>query len=283
MSERHPAKLGYSRLDEQRLPSRSTGTTIDPSGLVGIWTNADHETCCLRGVHVEAQSGALSVGLDPAFGQPDEVPSCPAVGHVEASNATAFTAITAGCTRGGVDVRLEGNLNAGLLVLCCYKTWREASRPGCFSREYFSKRGDPRSATSGATRVAVEDPLFHGVDVPDVLTPETILGHWCNADGNSRGLRDLWISPCDEGVVVSAAAHGDIEWGEATGSLYTDVVYGNVGGVAAYARFDFGFVENSMQIRVVKGVLVVAGFSRFDDRAQREPRFIREFFYRQGP
>ncbi len=282
MSERHPTKLGYSRLDEQRRPGRPAGTTIDPSGLVGIWTNADNETCCLRGVLVEAQSGALSVGLHPAFGQPDEVPSCPAVGHVEASDATAFTAITAGCMRGGVDVRLEGNLNAGLLVLCCYKTWREASRPGCFSREYFSKRGDPRSATSDATRVAVEDPLFHGVDVPDVLTPETILGHWCNADRHSRGLRDLWISPCEEGVVVSAAAHGDIEWGAATGSLYTDVVYGNVGGVAAYARFDFGFVKNSMQIREVKGVLVVASFSRFEDRAQREPSFIREFFYRHG-
>ena len=81
---------------------------------------------------------------------------------------------------------------------------------------------------------------------------------------------------------MSAAAHGEITWGEATGSLYTDVVYGEVGGVAAYACFDFGFVVSSMQIREVKGVLVVASFSRFEDGAQRPPSFIREFFYRQG-
>ncbi len=282
MSERHPTKLGYARLDEQQQPSRPAGTTIERSELVGTWTNADHETCGLRGVRVAAQSGALSVGLDPAFGQPDEFPWCPAVGHLEASDATAFIAITAGCTHGGVDLRLEGNLNAGLLVLCCYKTWCDARRPGCFSREYFSKRGDPRSATSDDTRVAVADPLFHGVDVPDVLTPETILGHWCNADRQSRGLRDLWIRPCEAGVVVSAAAHGDIERGPARASLYADVVYGTVAGVAAYARFDFGFVESSIQIREVKGVLVVASFSRFEDRAEREPCFIREFFYRHG-
>ncbi len=282
MSERHPTTLGYFRLDQQHPASPPEGAAIDPSGLVGAWANADPKTCCLRGVRVAAQSAALSVGLDPAFGQPDEFPACAATGYVEAAGATAFSAIEAGCTHGGVDVRLQGNLNAGLLVLCCYKTWRDASRADCFSREYFSKRGDRRPATSDDSRASVEDPLFHGVDMPAVLTPETILGRWRNADRHARGLRDLWIAPCEEGVVVTAAAHGDIEWGEATGCLYTDVVYGKVGGVAAYARFNFGFAESSMQIREVKGVLVVASFSRFEDRAQHEPFFIREFFYRTG-
>ena len=282
MSERHPTKLGYFRLDQQYAASRPDGAAIDPSRLVGNWTNADRETCCLRGIQVEARSGGLSVYLDPACGTPDEFSCCASTGYIDSSEATVFSAFTTCCTRGGVDVRLEGNLNAGLLVLCCYKSWRDANRPGCFSREYFSKRGEPGSATGDDSRVAVEDPLFHGVEVPEVLTPENILGHWRNADRQARGLRDLRISPCEEGVVVSAAAHGDIEWGKATGRLYTDVVYGDVGGVAAYARFGFDFVESLMQIREVKGVLVVASFSRFEDQAQSNPVFTREFFYRTG-
>lgn len=283
MSERHPTNLGYYRLDQQHVASRSEGAAIDPSGLVGNWTNADHETRCLRGVQLEARSGALSIRLDPACGEPAEFPWCAATGYIESSGATAFSAFTACCTRGGVDVRLEGNLNAGLLVLCCYKTRGDAKRPGCFSREYFSKRCEPGLAAGDDNRAAVEDPLFHGIEMPDVLTPETIVGHWRNADGHAKGLRDLWIIPCDEGVLVTAAAHGDIEWGEATGRLCTDIVYGNVGGVAGYARFDFDFVESSMQIREVKGVLVVASFSRFEDREKHHPTFVREFFYRYEP
>jgi len=282
LSERHPAKLGYSRLDEARQPSQPTSATTDPSGLIGNWTNADPETRCLQGVRVAAQAGILSVGLDPAFGRPDETPTCPAIGYVERADASAFAAITAGGTRGGLDLRLEGNLNAGLLVLCCYKTWRDAGRSGCFSREYFSKRAASGTATGGDSLDPVEDPLFHGVDLPERLSPEALLGHWSNPDRHSRGLCDLWISPCAEDVVVSAVAHGHIVWGEATGRLYTDVVDGNAGGVAASARFDFGFVESTLQIREVKGVLVVASFARFETRAQRDPHFIREFFYRPG-
>lgn len=280
LSERHPAKLGYSRIDEARPPGQSANATPDPYALIGNWTNAEPGTRCLRRVRVAEQAGALCVGLDPALGRLDETPSCPVVGYVERADTSAFVALTADASRGGLGLRLEGNLNGGLLVLCCYKTWRDVSRPGCFSREYFSKRAVLGTATGGDGPDPVEDPLFHGVDLPDRLSPEPLLGHWCNADRHSRGLCDVWISPCAEGVTVSAAAHGHIVWGEATGRLYADVVDGNVGGVAASARFDFGFAESTLQIREIKGVLVVASFARFETRAQRNSHFIREFFYR---
>lgn len=282
MTTRHPTELGYSRLSERTLPGRPCDPTMDPSALIGAWSNADHATLCLRGVRVDTRSGALSVNLDPVLGRPDEFPACPAEGFVDTADATAFAALTAECAHGDLDLRLEGNLNAGLLVLCCYKTWRDGSRPGCFSREYFSRQGGPSPSADVDDRVAVADPLFHGVDPPNALTAETLLGSWHNADRHALGLRALQLSPCDRGVAVAALAHGDIDWGRTTGELYADVVYGKVGSVAARARFDFGFVETSMQIRQVGGVLVVASYARFDDREQRRPSFIREFFYRDG-
>ena len=208
---------------------------------------------------------------------------CHGEGFVDAADATAFTALAAGCNHGNLDLRLEGNLNAGLLVLCCYKTWRDGSRPSCFSREYFSKQSGPWPTADVEGGSVVTDPLFHGVDVPNVLTPEPILGRWHNADRQARGLSDLSIGLDDEGIVVAATACGDIDWGQARGTLHVDIVYSKAGGVVAQARFDFGFAEVSMQIREVKGVLVTASFARFANPAQRKPTFVREFFYRHAP
>jgi hypothetical protein len=280
MNDRQARTLGYSRLDERHQPKRSAAMTADPADLIGNWINADHETCCLRGVRVDRQSGALSVNLDPAFGNPKQFPSCASVGYLEGSDASAFTAMTAGCTSNGYEVRLEGNLNAGLLVLCCYKTWHEEKGGNCFSREYFAKADDAAAPGGGDTGITTEDPLFHGIDAPKRPAPGAIAGHWRNAERDSQGLNDLVIRACEGGVIVSAAAHGDIDWGDTVGRLYTDVVYGAIGGVAAQARFDFGFAECRMQIRLVGGALIVASYTRFGPEQQREPSFVREFFYR---
>ena len=44
MSERHPMKLGYSRLDEQRLPSQESLTSFTTSKHSGTFPRAHFQT-----------------------------------------------------------------------------------------------------------------------------------------------------------------------------------------------------------------------------------------------
>ena len=66
------------------------------------------------------------------------------------------------------------------------------------------------------------------------------------------------------------------EWGEVTGTVFSDDVASTTG-LAFRAFYDFGFKETILQAKVKKGVLVVANFNRFKDGSRRANYFSREF------
>ncbi|MEM7428898.1 MAG: hypothetical protein AAF441_22655 [Pseudomonadota bacterium] len=279
MAGQNPGSIGYSRLSEQNRP-RGLAAALDASAICGTWFNADLGTPCLRSVVVTEAAGELQVDLVAAHGNPGDLPVCVGRGYIDNSGRPQFAALTATGSTGALDIRLEGNLNAGLLVLCCYTRHRDGSHPGCFSREYFTKAASPWSGYEADKNLPADQQLFHGVDLPDVPGTGSLTGRWLNADSGSDGLAELSIGSGGDGLEVQVTARGEIDWGQTTAPTYADVVYGSVGGAAASAHFQFGFAECHLQLRATKGVMVLASHTLFTPEQDRPPEFIREFFHK---
>lgn len=243
--------------------------------LVGSWRNADRETIGLRAVQVTPTATGLAALVEPARGTAQGEP-CQVVPHFESGRLDVSTAFAGGGGLEAATVRLEANLNAGLLVLACYYTPGSAEQPACFSREYFSKTLPATTESSSLSNQG----LFRGVAAPDRLDPKALLGTWRNAQSDTSGIRDIRIRAREAGLVVSASTTDGSTWEETPGTLYTNVAYGKVHGVAARVSFDHDQGQSALQVREVKGVLVVA---RFTSTPDQPPSFVREFFFRSAP
>lgn len=250
-------------------------TAPDPSALLGTWTNADSATICLRQVRIEPGENGLTVQPLAAPGGADTAPNLPALGYLGADGTGTGRALAAEGRYGEHDIRLEGNLNAGLLVLCCYKYQGKPGRGGLFSREYFSRNSaPPQNTTDGAA----DNPLFHGIDPDAEPDTGTLLGDWRNAHSRSGVLEGLQIAGDGPDLDIRPRPRRGADWGAARAVPFTDVVYGFVSGAAARARFEAGGATVDMQVRQTKGVLVIAQYTRPADGAP--PHFDRAFFHR---
>lgn len=247
-------------------------TGPDPSALLGTWTNADSGTVCLNRVRIAPNGDGLAIRPGATHGSADSAPVLLALGYLGADGTDALQAVTAD----GHGIRLEGNLNAGLLVLCCYSFARAPGRAGLFSREYFARTAAPlgRDTPGGETGGA----LFHGIDPPTAPGTGALEGQWRNADSNAGVLAGLEIARDGKHLAIRARPRSGAAWRAARAEIFTDVIYGTVSGAAARARLDAGRATIDIQVRETKGVLVIAHYSRPADDAP--PRFDREFFHR---
>ena len=120
------------------------------------------------------------------------------------------------------------------------------------------------------------------VSVPLEIDPSIYAGTWLTTNSETRGIVRMIVEPRDGRLMVrtfGACLPEACDWGETTATVFADGP-ASARALAFSAVYDFGFMQTHLQAKVKKGVLVVAGFNRFNDDSGRSNYFSREFFYR---
>ena len=126
----------------------------------------------------------------------------------------------------------------------------------------------------------VDPSILHAADSP--IDPTPLLGTWLNTDRHSGGIVKVILAARDGALTVRAFGACDpspCDWGEVTAALFAE----NAGSRTVKtlsARYDFGFMETSLQAFAKLGVMVMAIFTRFKDGSGRANYFDRQFFYK---
>src|SRR5262245_41060433 len=122
------------------------------------------------------------------------------------------------------------------------------------------------------------------VDVTRALEidPSIFTGTWLTTNSSTRGIVKMIIELRGGQLIArsfGACSPEPCDWGEAIATVFAEGP-GSSKPLAFSAVYDFGFMSSHLQAKVKKGVLVVAGFNRFQDNSGRSNYFSREFFYR---
>lgn len=279
-----------TRLRDQDQPApTSAATPLTPSPLAGHWLNTNRDSPEIAKVEVREADGSFGIRIfDQCVPQPCDCGDIPATGvygaGIASREAIAITGAyhSAAATRG-----LAINWNQGLLVVATYLRCHGAARlTNRFSREFFYRgegSADPAipgqpsgSGHEGALLAAAgagSPPKEFGL----------VLGKWRNTNGGTRGIARLELINETGGVrlrVFGACTPEPCDWGDTDATVYSETPDSPV--VAAFAAvYDFGFMEVQLYTYVVKGVLVVASFTRFKDGSGRQNYFFKEFLYRE--
>ena len=237
----------------------STGD-VDPTPLAGTWTNTNAQTTGCTQIRLAISAGTLQ--LEARRGE--RVARGAATAYAGRAGTTGV-ALTADVRAGDVRWVFEGNVNQGLLVLGCYQTGPD--RPAVFSREYFTPR-----PTTAAHPPHGEGTLHRVPDISAAPTLEAYPGTWRNADPRAGLMPSLDLVPVG---TTQMSLHLAAPRREVPCEVHADIAYGVPSGAALRARDDAACCD--LQMREVKGVLVVAGFQR---PPAKPPRFVRAFYYR---
>ena len=117
----------------------------------------------------------------------------------------------------------------------------------------------------------------------DAAVTDRLLGTWTNSNAESRGFERLVIDRADAGMGLRAFGIGDdgpVDWGRVRADVFANLEDEGVTGTALYARYDLGYMEVEIQLRLPKGLLVITHFAKFKDDSGRTNWVDREFFYR---
>lgn len=120
------------------------------------------------------------------------------------------------------------------------------------------------------------------VAVKGTLDLSALLGEWRNTNPSATGIVRLVLNQTGDGMFVRVfgADHpGSLDWGEAPAEPFVDVP-GLMQATAFTSFHDLGFMSVWLLTYVVKGVLVVVSFTRFQDGSGRSNYFAKEFFFR---
>jgi hypothetical protein len=120
------------------------------------------------------------------------------------------------------------------------------------------------------------------VAIRRALDASALLGEWSNTNNSATGIVRLVLSQTGNEVVVRVFGAGRAEpfdWGEAPAELFADLP-GLMQATSFTSFHDLGFMSVWLLTYVVKGVLVVVSFTRFQDGSDRSNYFGKEFFYR---
>lgn len=227
--------------------------TVDAAPLLGTWTNTNAQTTgCTRvritledhGLMLEARRGAL-VGRGLA------------TPHAQRPEGGPAVAVSAGARADAALWSFEGNINQGLLVLGCYQSAPDVGH--AFSREYFTPQPSPTPEQDG------DDLLFLPAVIPEQPSVDKYVGVWRDAAGPGT----ITIQQQGEGLTV------DVDGTDHPVFLYANVAYGHVAGAALRVHTE----TDTLQLREVKGVLVVAAFHGANGPGVTAT-FDRQFFYR---
>lgn len=118
------------------------------------------------------------------------------------------------------------------------------------------------------------------------LDPGPMVGNWSNTNSKTTGIIEIAImrgeGPGIKLHVTGVGEDGPIPWGWRDAEVYGCVEEDGLPASVLYAHYDFHFMESHLQIRLNRGVLVVANFNSFNDGSGRSNYFNREFFCLQG-
>jgi hypothetical protein len=113
------------------------------------------------------------------------------------------------------------------------------------------------------------------------LDPTPMIGRWANTNPRTDGIVETAIARDESRMMVHVTGKGGtgpIAWGWADAKVYGCIEEDGNPATVLYAHYDFGFMEAHLQIRLNRGVLVVANFNVFKDDSGRSNYFNREFF-----
>lgn len=116
------------------------------------------------------------------------------------------------------------------------------------------------------------------------LSGEKLLGRWVNTNHETKGIAECVIAKDGDHYSVGifgVGGDGLIEWPTVRATTLANLEEeAGQRTVALAADFDFGFMVAETQIRINRGVLVIALFNTFKDDSGRSNYLNREFFYR---
>jgi hypothetical protein len=249
----------------------------------GAWTNTDPSSRGVVGIRFErvdagrrvrawavGASGIVDLGRSEA----------PLTAHCGIAEDPPI-AFGARIARPGYEVLLQGNLNRGLLILATYLVAGDSAR-GRFSREFYGPRVPPPTLEGAGS-----GELFDAFAMPEVLDVAPFIGSWRNAE-RADGLVGLRIDRDSESSdpaalrVVPRGSGGrlPVQWpsGRCTTFATVDELGRETLTLLAVHVLPAG--RSELQIKVIKGVAVTAGFH---ERSDGRSWFTRDFFVRDRP
>lgn len=119
---------------------RTSAANLDTSTMVRSWTNTNPATQGITSVKIRAVDGKLRIAIEGAaqgtsfnWGEIEI-----AAIYAENPSSSKGMSFSAKYDFGFLETLIEGNVNAGLLVLAAFHTFRDGSdRSNYFSREFF--------------------------------------------------------------------------------------------------------------------------------------------------
>ena len=113
------------------------------------------------------------------------------------------------------------------------------------------------------------------------LDSSDLLGTWANTNSSATGIVRLMLAQSENRIRVRVFGAGSpaIDWGEAPAEIFAEGP-GLSQATSFTSFYDLGFMSIWLQAYVVKGVLVVVSFTRFQDGSGRSNYFGKEFFFR---
>ena len=109
-----------------------------------------------------------------------------------------------------------------------------------------------------------------------------LMGDWSNTNSSATGIVRLVLTQTGDQACVrvyGAGAPQPFDWGEAPAAVFAEDP--ELMQATSFTSFhDLGFMSVWLLTYVVKGVLVVVSFTRFQDDSGRADYFGKEFFFR---
>jgi hypothetical protein len=107
-----------------------------------------------------------------------------------------------------------------------------------------------------------------------------LLGTWINSNPDTHSVAMVKATDADGKLKLQVAAVGPdgfIDWGVADAHVFAASPDSH-GGAGFTCRYEFDYGETRLQGMIMKGLLVLAQFHLFNDDADRESYFLREYF-----
>jgi hypothetical protein len=254
---------------------------------LGTWENVYPETGEIASVEISRHADRLVLR---AFGMDDgtrldwgEIEIAPHASGPKSAELAGFQGLF---DFGFLQVRLAANIKLGVLVIQSYNTYLDGSgRPNYYRREFFARTNDGQGARPD---LAWGDSEFQaGLSGPPevgggplsttVADLSRLVGNWHNTNAATRWLRSFTLSHEGGSFVLHATGARDPhDWGKRVVTGYRD----NIGELAFHVAFQLSHHEAILAANTNKGLIVVAGFYRFEAGRPASDFLCREFFHR---
>ena len=115
---------------------------------------------------------------------------------------------------------------------------------------------------------------------PAAIDISSLPGVWVNSNPDSNGFARIVMSESNGKLTIHVFAIGPdglIDWGTSDATVFASGASSRVA-AGFTCRYDFGFVETTLQAMILKGLIVLAELHSFRDDSKRADYFVREYF-----